>query len=118
MKTPKLPILKFKSQDNKKSTDNRKQVNSPVTADKKEAIKLPVLLPVLKFKNRKNNGKNVLYANCPEAEALFYLMRPRQYLEPIELSWVSKMGYQWEISGDKREFKEEMIRIEAEELGN
>ncbi len=72
-------------------------------------------LPTMKFKNRMNNGKNVLYAACPEAEALFYLMRPRQYLEPAELHYLYKMGHTWEITGDKREFKEEWDRINPEE---
>jgi hypothetical protein len=109
MKKEKLPILKFKNEKNK---DKDKQA---IHIDKKLSDKQPSL-PVLRFKNRRNNGKNVLYAACPEAEALFYLMRPRLFLEPGELPWVSKMGYQWEITGDKREFKEEMIRIEAQGL--
>lgn len=109
MKNHKLPILKFKNQDNNHKNDkvnHKKLSEKPI--EKKE-------LPMLKFKNKKNNGKNVLYADCPEVEALLYLMRPRQFLEPTELHWISKMGYKWEISGDKREFKEEMIRLEAEQ---
>jgi hypothetical protein len=107
MKTPKLPIVKFKDQKN---------VNkAPILNTNPKSVSYnPKQLPVLLFKNRRNNGKNVLYANCPEAEALLYLMRPRLFLEPFELCYVAKMGYAWEISGDKREFKEEMSRIEAE----
>lgn len=111
MKNHKLPILKFKNQNNNKKDD--KVNHKHAGAERKSSEK--VELPILKFKNKKNNGKNVLYADCPEVEALLYLMRPRQFLEPTELHWISKMGYKWEISGDKREFKEEMIRLEAEQ---
>jgi hypothetical protein len=72
-------------------------------------------LPILIFKNRKNNGKNVLYSGCPEVDALFHLMRPRLYLEPNELPYIAKMGYTWEITGDKREFREEWARIQEKQ---
>jgi len=68
-------------------------------------------LAVMKFKNRKVYDKNVLYGACPEAEALFRLMSPRQYLNPNELVHIANMGFKWEIIGDIREFKEEMNRI-------
>jgi hypothetical protein len=115
MKTPKAPVLKFKNQGNSKPVEKEPPLKK-TTIKPDEALSKETKLPVLRFKNRRNNGKNVLYADCVEAEALFFLMRPRQYLEPIELSWVSKMGFSWEICGDKREFREEMIRIEANEL--
>jgi hypothetical protein len=110
MKNQKLPILKFKNQNNNQKEDKVNHKKSPEKSNEKKE------LPILKFRNRKNNGKNVLYADCPEVEALLYLMRPRQFLEPTELHWVSKMGYKWEIAGDRREFKEEMIRLEASTL--
>ena len=68
-------------------------------------------LPVMKFKNRKKDNKNVLYSNCPEVDALFELMSPRKYLNPSELIHIAKMGFKWEIIGDIREFNEEMNRI-------
>lgn len=63
----------------------------------------------IKFKTRRVYQENVLTAACPEAEALFELLRPRNAIRPNELKWVSKMGFEVEVIGDTRELNHEMM---------
>lgn len=62
----------------------------------------------MKLKTRRVYNENVLVSACPEADALFELMKPRQSLRPNELPWVSKMGFEIEIVGETRELIPEM----------
>lgn len=51
--------------------------------------------------------ENVLVSACPEADALFELMKPRKTLKPNELPWLSKMGFEVEVTGDTKELSHE-----------
>ena len=73
------------------------------------------MIPTLIFKNRSVYGKNVLYSGCPETDALFELLSPRQYLEPRELSSIAKMGFPWKIVGDIPSFNKELARMSIED---
>lgn len=66
----------------------------------------------IKFKHRKVNDQNVMTADCDASEALFNLMSPRKYIYPAELIHIAKMGFEYEVRGDLREFKAEVTRLE------
>jgi hypothetical protein len=67
----------------------------------------------IKFKTRNVYRENVLISASPESDALFELLKPRQHLKPSELIWVSKMGFEIEIVGEKRELDQEMKRMDT-----
>lgn len=68
-------------------------------------------LPTMKFKNKVIYGANILVADCDTSRALLELLKPRQYLEPKELMHVSKMGHKFVITGEVREFQDEVKHI-------
>lgn len=66
----------------------------------------------IKFKSTKIYYDNVLMAACPASEALFELIGSRQYLRPLDLPLVSKMGFDIEITGNIHPLSEEMVEKE------
>lgn len=48
-------------------------------------------------------------ADCPASQALFELIGSRQYLKPLDLPLVAKMGFTIEITGNIHPLSQEMV---------
>lgn len=68
----------------------------------------------MKLKARSNYGQNVLLADCPEADALFELMKPRKHLLTSELPTLYKLGFEAEIGG--KDVRDLMLEMQKEQM--
>lgn len=69
--------------------------------------------PTIIFKSRFENGMHYILSACPEADALFELLR-RSYLSENEMPWVGKMGFNVVICGDTKQLGRELRKRDIE----
>lgn len=65
--------------------------------------------PIIKLKNRFLYGESHILPNNTVADALFQLIG-KKVIKPADLYLIGKMGYDVEMSGDKKDLKKDLTR--------